>query len=84
LPVNKHCQLVLANGPLLVQVGYKVVTKYIDFDWEMDAMGIRLDTDLDVQKLGWKENDYFKLIRVDDRLQLVKVDEVEKFIRKFE
>jgi len=74
----------LANGLLLAQVGYKVVTKYVDFDWEMDAMGIRLDTDLDVQKLGWKENDYFKLIRVDDRLQLVKVDEVEKFIRKFE
>jgi len=67
-----------------VQADYKVVTKYIDFDWEMDAMGIRLDTDLDVQKLGWKENDYFKLIKVDDKLQLVKVDEVEKFIRKFE
>lgn len=60
------------------------MTKYIDFDWEMDAMGIRLDTDLDVQKLGWKEGDYFKLIKVDDKLQLVKVDEVEKFIRKFE
>jgi hypothetical protein len=58
--------------------------KYIDFDWEMDAIGIRLDTDLDVQKLGWKENDYFKLIRVGDRLQLVKVDEVEKFIRGME
>jgi len=58
--------------------------KYVDFDWEMDAMGIRLDTDLDVQKLGWKENDYFKLIRVDDKLQLVKVDEIEKFIRKLE
>jgi hypothetical protein len=50
----------------------------------MDAMGIRLDTDLDVDKLGWKENDYFKLIRVEDRLQLVKVDEVEKFIRGME
>jgi len=60
------------------------MTKFVDFDWEMDAMGIRLDTDLDVQKLGWKENDYFKLIKVDDRLQLVKVDEVEKFLRKFE
>ena len=47
-------------------------------------MGIRLDTDLDVDKLGWKENDYFKLIRVEDRLQLVKVDEVEKFIRGME
>ena len=58
--------------------------KYVDFDWEMDAMGIRLDTDLDVQKLGWKENDYFKLIRVDDKLQLVKVDEIEKFIRGME
>lgn len=58
--------------------------KYIDFDWEMDAMGIRLDTDLDVDKLGWKENDYFKLIKVDGRLQLVKVDEIEKFLRGME
>jgi hypothetical protein len=58
--------------------------KYVDFDWEMDAMGIRLDSDLDVGKLGWKENDYFKLIRVDDKLQLVKVDEIEKFIRGME
>jgi len=58
--------------------------KYVDFDWEMDAMGIRLDSDLDVEKLGWKENDYFKLIRVDGRLQLVKVDEIEKFIRGME
>lgn len=74
----------LANGLLQAQVGYKVATRYVDFDWEMDAMGIRLDTDLDVQKLGWKENDYFKLIRVDDKLQLVKVEEVEKFLRKFE
>lgn len=58
--------------------------KYIDFDWEMDAMGIRLDRDLDVDKLGWKENDYFKLIRVDDKLQLVKVENLEKFIRGME
>jgi hypothetical protein len=60
------------------------MTKYIDFDWEMDAMGIRLDTDLDVEKLGWKENDYFKLIKVNGRLELVKVDVVEKFIRGME
>ena len=60
------------------------MTKYIDFDWEMDAMGIRLDTDLDVEKLGWKENDYFKLIKVNGRLELVKVDVIEKFIRGME
>lgn len=60
------------------------MTKYIDFDWEMDAMGLRLDTDLDVEKLGWKENDYFKLVRVGDKLHLVKVEEIEKFIRGME
>lgn len=60
------------------------MTKYIDFDWEMDAMGIRLDTDLDVQRLGWKENDYFKLIRVGDKLQLIKVEEIEKFLKGWE
>jgi hypothetical protein len=60
------------------------MTKYVDFNWEMDAMGIRLDTDLDVEKLGWKENDYFKLIKVNDKLELVKVDEIEKFIRGME
>lgn len=60
------------------------MTKFIDYDWEMDAMGIRLDTDLDVQKLGWKEGDYFKLIKVGDQLQLVKVEEVEKFMRGWE
>ena len=57
--------------------------KYLDFDWEMDAMGIRLDTDLDVQKLGWKEGDHFKLIKVDGNLQLVKIDPLEKFVRGY-
>jgi hypothetical protein len=55
--------------------------KYVDFDWHMDAMGIRLDTDLDVQKLGWAEGDFFKLINVNGQLQLVKVDPLEKFVR---
>lgn len=58
--------------------------KYVDFDWQMDAMGIRLDTDLDVQKLGWKKGDYFKLIDVNGQLQLVKVDPLEKFVRGLE
>ena len=58
--------------------------QYLDFDWHMDAMGIRLDTDLDVQKLGWEEGDFFKLINVNGQLQLVKVDPLEKFIRGLE
>ena len=60
------------------------MTKFVDYDWEMDAMGIRLDTDLDVQKLGWKEGDYFKLIKVGEQLQLVKIEDIEKFMRGWE
>jgi len=60
------------------------MTRFIDYDWEMDAMGIRLDTDLDVQKLGWEEGDYFKLIKVGNTLQLVKVEEIEKFLKGWE
>jgi hypothetical protein len=58
--------------------------KYIDFDWEMNTQGIKLDNEIDIKKLGWQENDYFKLVKVDDKLQLVKIDEVEKFIRGLE
>ena len=58
--------------------------KYIDFDWDMNAWGIRLDDGINVQKLGWQENDYFKLVRVNDRLQLVKVEELEKFLKGLE
>jgi hypothetical protein len=55
--------------------------QYVDFNWELDAMGLRLDRDLDVQKLGWKEGDFFKLIQVDGQLQLVKIDPLETFVR---
>lgn len=58
--------------------------KYIDFDWEMNNWGIRLDNDIDVQKLGWQENDYFKLVKVDDSIHLVKLEEIERFMRGIE
>jgi hypothetical protein len=55
--------------------------QYVDFNWELDVMGLRLDRDLDVQKLGWKEGDFFKLVQVDGQLQLVKIDPLETFVR---
>lgn len=50
----------------------------------MNAWGIRLDSEIDVQKLGWSENDYFKLVKADDKLQLVKIEELEKFLKGLE
>jgi hypothetical protein len=39
-----------------------------------------LDTELDVDKLGWQAGNYFKLINVNGRAMLVKVDPLVKFL----
>jgi len=42
-----------------------------------------LDEELDLERLGWKRGDYFKVDVVNGRTQLTKIDELEKFIRRF-
>ena len=53
---------------------------YLDYTWDLSSRGILLDEELNVDKLGWKNGDYFKLINEDGRLRLVKVNVVEKFL----
>jgi hypothetical protein len=55
---------------------------YIDYSWDLSPYGIRLDQELDIDKLGWKGGDYFKLINVDGRAMLVKEDALVKFIKE--
>ena len=56
---------------------------YVDFDWDVDKDGIFLDKEINLQKLGWKEGDYFKLVECNDgRIRLAKLDELEEFIVK--
>jgi hypothetical protein len=40
-----------------------------------------LDAELDVDALGWQGGDYFKLVNVDGRCRLVKVDPIVKFLK---
>jgi hypothetical protein len=54
--------------------------KYYDYNWELDHTGITLDEELDLDRLGWKGGDYFKLINVNGQPKLVKVDVIEKFL----
>lgn len=54
--------------------------KYYDYEWDLSPAGIVLDQELDTDKLGWRGGDYFKLINVNGRGQLVKVDPLEKFL----
>jgi hypothetical protein len=55
--------------------------RYYDYDWDLSESRIIFDKELDIDKLGWKHGDVFKIINVDGKAQLIKVDPLEKFIR---
>jgi hypothetical protein len=54
--------------------------KYYDYEWDIETNRILLDAELDTDKLGWRGGDYFKLINIDGRQMLVKVNNLEKFL----
>ncbi len=54
---------------------------YFDYTWDLSSDRIILDEELNLDKLGWQGGDYFKLINVDGRAMLVKVDKLVKFIK---
>jgi hypothetical protein len=56
--------------------------KHLDFDWDLDQNGIILDDALDLKKLKWEPGDYFKLVTVEGRSQLIKVDPIQMFLEK--
>ena len=55
--------------------------KHFDYTWDLSEDGIILDEELDIDKLGWKHGDLFKVTNINGRAQLVKLDPVEKFVR---
>ena len=55
--------------------------RYYDYEWDLEPNRILLDAELNIDKLGWRGGDYFKVTNVNGRTMLVKVDPVEKFLR---
>jgi len=53
---------------------------YFDYDWDLSPSGIKLDGELNTDKLGWKNGDYFKFTNINGRQMLIKIDPIEKFI----
>lgn len=53
---------------------------HLDFTWDLNRDGIILDEELNIDKLGWKGGDYFKIVNIDGRVWLKKVDDLEKFL----
>lgn len=57
---------------------------YYDYTWDLSPDRIILDEELNVDKLGWVAGDCFKLVNINGRVQLIKVDKLEKFTRGIE
>ena len=55
--------------------------KYYDYEWDLEPQRILLDKELDIDKLGWRHGDCFKVSNVNGRAMLVKLDPVEQFVR---
>jgi hypothetical protein len=58
--------------------------RYYDYDWDLSPECIILDEELDLEKLGWKGGDLFKVTNVNGRAMLVKLDPLMKFIKEGE
>jgi hypothetical protein len=55
--------------------------RYYDYEWDLEPNRILLDAELNVDALGWRGGDYFKVVNHNGRVMLVKVDPLEKFLR---
>lgn len=66
-------------------MGYleKLIMLYIDYSWDLEPNRILLDEELNIDKLGWKHGDCFKITNINGRAMLVKMDPVEQFARGY-
>jgi hypothetical protein len=53
---------------------------FVDYTWDLESNRILLDSELNIDRLGWKSGDYFKLVNVNGRAMLVKKDTLVKFL----
>jgi hypothetical protein len=55
--------------------------KYYDYEWDIEPGRILLDEELNIDALGWKHGDCFKIVNRNGRAMLIKLDTVEQFTR---
>jgi hypothetical protein len=53
---------------------------FIGYDFSLTREGIKLDEELNLDRLGWKGGDIFRLENINGRVMLRKIDPVEKFL----
>ena len=55
--------------------------RHYDYDWDLDSKGIKFDPELNIDRLGWKHGDYFRVENHNGQALLVKVDPLVKFLK---
>ena len=58
--------------------------KHYDYEWDLDSNGIKLDSELNTDTLGWRGGDLFEFVNVNGQQMLVKLDPLVKFVRSKE
>jgi len=54
---------------------------HYDYTWDLYPNYLKLDEDLNTDRLGWKEGDMFRLTTVEGGVRLLKrVDPIKKFM----
>lgn len=53
---------------------------HFDYDWDLFPDRIVFDRELNIDKLGWKSGDCFKITNVNGKAMLVKMDPIELFV----
>ena len=54
---------------------------YLGYDFFLTEEGIKLDEELNLDKLGWKGGDYFVLVNVNGRAMIKRIDPLVKFLK---
>ena len=57
--------------------------RHYDYEWDLEPEYIKFDPELNIDKLGWKHGDCFKITNINGRAMLVKLDAIEKFARGY-
>ena len=55
--------------------------RHYDYTWDLEPEYIKFDPELNIDKLGWKHGDCFKITNVNGSAMLVKLDPVDQFVR---
>jgi hypothetical protein len=55
--------------------------RYYDYEWDLEPNYIMLDPELNLDALGWKGGDCFKVVNRNGRAMLVKLEAVEQFAK---